>query len=323
MSAMTRSTKLDEAALLTTLRKQQHVIGRGQALACGMTEGALRHRTAPGGRWRRLLPGVYLAATGLPTMVQLEVAALLYAGSGSVITGAAALRHQGLRAPRTERITVLIPAGRAVRSVSFVQVWRTTRMPPVFLEDGPVRVALPPRAAADAARSLTGLRDVRAVIADAVQKNQCPAFLLAEELDSGSTSGSALPRRVLAEISEGIRSVAEAEFRDLIRRARLPMPLFNAGIYAGQEFVAIADAWWPDAGVVAEVDSREWHLSPADWENTMKRHAAMTAHGILVLHFTPSQIRRDEATVAADLRSAIAAGRGRPPLALRTRPATA
>lgn len=186
MSAMTRSTKLDDAALLTTLRKQKQVIGRGQALACGMTEGALRHRTAPGGRWRRLLPGVYLAATGLPTVVQLEVAALLYAGSGILITGAAALRHQGLRAPRTERITVLIPAGRAVRSVSFVQVWRTTRMPPVFLEDGPVRVALPPRAAADAARSLTGLRDVRAVIADAVQKNQCPAFLLAEELDSGS-----------------------------------------------------------------------------------------------------------------------------------------
>jgi hypothetical protein len=54
----------------------------------------------------------------------------------------------------------------------------------------------------------------------------------------------------------------------------------------------------------------------------MKRHAAMTAHGILVLHFTPSQIRRDAATVAADLRSAIAAGRVRASLALRTRPAT-
>jgi very-short-patch-repair endonuclease len=320
---MTKSTKLNEASLMTTLRKQEQVIARGQAMACGMTAGALRHRTASGGRWQRVLPGVYLAATGAPTAVQREIAALLYAGSGSVITGAVALRHQGLRAPRTEKITVLIPAGRAVRSVSFAQLWRTTRMPPVFLEDGPVRVALPPRAAADAARSLTDLRDVRAVIADAVQKNQCPAFLLAEELDSGPKSGSALPRRVLAEISEGVRSVAEAEFRDLIRRARLPKPLFNASIYAGRSFVAIADAWWPDAGVVAEVDSREWHLSPADWEHTIRRHAAMTAHGILVLHFTPGQIHRDGAKVTADLRSAIVAGRRRAPLTLRTKPATA
>jgi very-short-patch-repair endonuclease len=270
-----------------------------------------------------VLPGVYLAATGALTTVQREIAALLYAGSGTVITGAVALRHQGLRASRTETITVLIPADRAVRSVSFVQVWRTARMPPVFLEDGPVRVALPPRAAADAARSLTDLSDVRAVIADAVQKNQCPAFLLAEELASGPKSGSALPRRVLAEISEGIRSVAEAEFRDLIKQARLPMPLFNASIYAGRSFVATADAWWPDAGVVAEVDSREWHLSPADWEHTVRRHAAMTAHGILVLHFTPGQIHRDAAQVAADLRSAITAGRKRPPLVLRTKPAAA
>jgi very-short-patch-repair endonuclease len=323
MSAMTRSTKLDEASLLTMLRKQEQVIARGQAMACGMTNGALRHRIAPDGRWQRVLPGVYLAATGAPTAVQREIAALLYAGSGSVITGAAGLRHYGLRAPRTDMITVLIPAGRAVRSVSFVQVWRTTRIPPVFLEDGPVRVALPPRAVADAARSLTGLREVRAVIADAVQKSKCPVFSLAEELDSGPKSGSALPRRVLAEISEGIRSVAEAEFRDLIRRARLPRPLFNASIYAGRSFIAIADAWWPDAGVAAEVDSREWHLSPADWEHTTRRHAAMTAHGILVLHFTPNQIHREAATVVADLRSALAAGRDRARLDLRTKPAAA
>ena len=49
----------------------------------------------------------------------------------------------------------------------------------------------------------------------------------------------------------------------------------------------------------------------------------MTAHGILVLHFTPGQIHRDAAKVTADLRSAIVAGRRRAPLALRTKPATA
>jgi hypothetical protein len=45
---------------------------------------------------------------------------------------------------------------------------------------------------------------------------------------------------------------------DLIRRARLPVPLFNAQLYdpAGS-LIAVADAWWPQSGVAAEADSRE------------------------------------------------------------------
>ena len=46
-----------------------------------------------------LLPGVYMAATGAPTTLQQEMAAMLYAGSGSVITGPAALRCHHIRGP--------------------------------------------------------------------------------------------------------------------------------------------------------------------------------------------------------------------------------
>jgi hypothetical protein len=59
----------------------------------------------------------------------------------------------------------------------------------------------------------------------------------------------------------------------LLKRARLPDPLFNARLYLGDQLIAVPDAWWPQAGLVAEVDSREWHLSPDDWEHTMRRHA--------------------------------------------------
>ena len=44
------------------------------------------------GPWQPLLPGIYLAmAGGLPTVAQREMAALLYAGPASMITGSAAL----------------------------------------------------------------------------------------------------------------------------------------------------------------------------------------------------------------------------------------
>jgi len=118
----------------------------------------------------------------------------------------------------------------------------------------------------------------------------------------------------------GVASVAEGDLRKLIKRGALPEPIYNPSLYVGTDFIAKPDAWWPDAGVAAEIDSREWHLSPADWERTQARHARMTAHGILVLHYAPRRIRSDAAGVMAELRSAIEAGQRRPPLAIRAVP---
>jgi very-short-patch-repair endonuclease len=125
-------------------------------------------------------------------------------------------------------------------------------------------------------------------------------------------------RRALAEVADGIRSVAEGDLHNLIRAAGLPWPLFNARLYAGRDFLAVADAWWPDAGVAVEVDSREWHLSPEDWQRTLRRSARLSACGIIVLHVTPQRIRTEAGSVAAEIRSALDAGCARPRLAIRT-----
>jgi hypothetical protein len=134
----------------------------------------------------------------------------------------------------------------------------------------------------------------------------------------------ALLRQALAEVAKGVRSVAEADFVNLIKRGRLPMPLFNAGLYGPDgALIAIPDAWWPQAGVAAEVDSREWHLTPADWERTMRRHAQMSKHGIIVLHFTPREIRSEPASVLAAIAGAVKFGSARPPLPVAVRRASA
>jgi hypothetical protein len=98
------------------------------------------------------------------------------------------------------------------------------------------------------------------------------------------------------------------------------MPLFNASLYDGDTFIAKPDGWWPDAGVAAEVDSREWHLRPADWERTMARHDRMAAAGIILLHFPPRQIRSEPAQVVEMIRGALERGRMRSPLPIRTIP---
>jgi hypothetical protein len=316
---MPRTTRLD--GLDELLDKQLAVASREQLLGLGIKDNAIQYRSRQGGPWQVLLPGIYLAASGVPSPSQREVAALLYAGPGSLITGPRALGHYSIRSGyATDLIDVLVANKRQRRDAGFVRLLRTTHLPTRASVRGPVRLALVPRAVADTARQLSDLRDVRAVVADAVQLGRCTTGELAEELNNGPMRGSALLRSALAEVADGVRSVAEADLRDLLITARLPTPLFNPSLYLGEEFLGKPDAWWPDAGVVVEVDSRAWHLSPADWDRTRRRHRRMAAVGIIPLHFSPAEIRREPATVVQQIRSALTSGLERPALPIHTVP---
>jgi hypothetical protein len=299
----------DELPAAWLLLLQRGVVSREQAVADGMTLAAIRHRIRPGGPWRRLLPGIYLTATGTPTREQLQIAALLFAGADSLMTGLQALRNYDVRGvPASRHLDVLVPVTRKRASCDYVVVHRTRRMPESWGCQGAIRLAPVERAVADAARGLSKLAEVRAVVAGAVQQRRCTIGSLAEELAQGPTRGSAQLRNVLAEVIDGIRSPAEADFRNLIRRSGLPAPLFNADLFLGGQFLARPDAWWPAAGLVAEVDSREWHLSPQDWQQTMLRHDRLVAAGIKPLHFTPKQVWHEQREVLRLIAAALQAG---------------
>jgi very-short-patch-repair endonuclease len=306
------NASFDRDALARLVRRQRGVISREQALACGMSAHLVQYRIREGGPWQALLTGVYLTVTGAANHDQRDIAALLHAGPRSVVTASAALRRHGLTPVRDDVVDVLVPIGTRPRDAGFVRVHRTARMPGLYCVDGLIRYALVPRAVADAVRGLPALAEVRAVVAEAVQRGMCPIPRLDEELAAGPVRGSALLRQAVDEVTAGIRSPAEARLRDLIAWARLPMPMFNPRLLVGQAFLAAPDCWWPHAGVAVEVDSRTWHLSPGGWERTLARHARMGAHGINVLHFTPRQINRERKTVAATIRGALATGRSLP-----------
>jgi hypothetical protein len=315
---MPRSSDFDRAAMTAILARQYRVISRSQAVACGMTESAQHHRLRAGGPWQRLLPGVFLTVTGAPTSDQREVAALLYAGPGSLLTGTAALRLWGVRAPYSSLIDVLIPESKQRKSAGFVRIRATARMPEEMHAVGPRRIAPLARAVGDTARTLSRLADVRALVAAVVQQGKCTPAMLAAELDDGPVQGSALLRIAVDDVYAGTRSNPEADLHDLIRRAKLPAPEYNPKLYADEEFIASPDAWWQYAGVAAEVDSNEYHLSPEDHERTLARDRRMRKYGINVLHFTPRQIRTQPAEVIAAIRSALAAPCFQPPVPIRT-----
>jgi very-short-patch-repair endonuclease len=317
-SGMPRSSDFDRAAVTAVLARQYQVITRSQVIGCGLSESALVHRLRAGGPWQRLLPGVFLTVSGTPTSDQRDLAALLYAGPGSMLTGTAALRLWGVRAPATSLIDVLVSTSKQRKSAGFVRIQLTTRMPEQVLTTGPRRFAPLPRAVGDTARSLGRLTDVRALVAAVVQQGKCTPAELAAELEQGPVQGSALLRIAIDDVYVGTRSSPEADLNDLLRRTKLPMPEFNPQLYVGEEFIASPDAWWRHAGVAAEVDSHQYHLSPEDHERTLARDARMKALGINVLHFTPRQIRTQPAQVIAAIRFALAGPVFQPPVPIRT-----
>ena len=311
----------DRGQLARIARGQYDVVARSQALECGMTRGTIEYRLRPDGPWRQILPGVYLTVTGSVSQEQRETAALLYAGPRSVITGAVAVRRHNLRCAGLNILDVLVPADTHRKSTGFVQIQRTTRMPETLYTTGPLRFTSPARAVADAARGMTRFSDVQALVCEAVQRGRCTLEELVQELDQGPSSGRRWYRMALAEVSEGIRSAAEAQLKSLIDRSDLERPVYNADLYTLDGiFLGRPDAWFESAGVAGEVDSREYHMGAKDYEETTRRHNRMEAAGIHVLHWLPSTIRAEPHRVLADLRSAIAAGNKRPPLPIRAIP---
>ncbi len=292
------------------------VVRVSQLESLGLARSTIAQRCRAGGPWQRMLPGIVMLSNGPPRRADRRRAALLYAGDDAVLTGADALELHGMeRMPRPSGpVHLLVSEDQRRAGSGRVLAERTARLPVPH----PGRWPLAPlvRATLDFTRR-TGDRDqVRAVIAEVVQRGRCTPADLGAELEAGCGWGSALPRSVLKEVGDGIRSVAEAQARELVLRSGLPAPQWNVLLYdVGGRFLASPDAWFDEVGLAWEIDSREWHLSPADYDRTLDRRSAMMAEQVIVMHTQPTKLaRRNE--VLAELRGnyAHAALRPRPPL---------
>jgi hypothetical protein len=108
-----------------------------------------------------------------------------------------------------------------------------------------------------------------------------------------------LTRRALTEVADGVRSAPEAGLRDVVRSSKvLGEALWNPVLEADDgQILPTPDGLLPDAAIALEVDSRAHHSGPDDWERTLRRHNLLSQHGVLVLHFTPKEIRDEPARV--------------------------
>ncbi len=287
-----------------------------QLMAFGFSERTIYKRCLDGGPWQRILPGVVLLFTGPPSRDHEVTAALLLCGGDAMVTGLEACRRYGLRRGPLRfpdrSVQLLVPGERQRRTVNYVQVERTMRLPEAIRRNG-VPLAPLPRACTDAARRIRSAGDVVELLSEPVQRGLCSVASLAEELAAGSRRGTAQPRRALAGLRDGARSAAELAAMELWRATGLPEPSWNTEVRtADGRLLGVADCWLDDVAMVWEIESTEWHLSPADHDRTVERAAGFTAAGAVYVATKPSRIYREPAAVAAMLRSTYSHARLRP-----------
>jgi hypothetical protein len=303
-----RTSLLDELIPLIDPVALPRVLSRADALRRGYTRSAIEHRLATG-RWRRVLPSVYLTADTMTWTDRLR-AALVLAGDEALVTGAAALADQGLRSvPRPDRIVVLVPRTTCTRDAGWVRVRRTHRLPEPALLPGPARAPLS-RAVADLALERGRLDDVRALVAQAVRAGLCTVEELQAELLAGPRRGSANLRISIEDVAGGAWSAPEARAARILRRADVPPFEQNARIVLPGGDYLIVDFLWRALKAILEIDSRTHHFdNPADLDRTTDRHLVLETLGYTVVHRRPRLVTHEPRRFRADIESWLAGRR--------------
>jgi very-short-patch-repair endonuclease len=283
------------------LQQGEKVARYADLVDAGLSMSTLRSRVRSG-RWQRVLPGVLVAHSGPMSARQRWRAGLAYAGPGAVLSYRSAAHLHGLRIVERD-VEVTVPHGCRRPPSGFVVVHQAL-VPVVCV----VRVGLP---CTDAARTLVDVAcrlplrgDVRAMVSDAVQRRLVDVDDLRAQVDSAPPNGSRWLRLTLDEVVAGARSAGEAEFLQLIRRARLPEPEWNATVHTASGSYVV-DALWRKQRVGGEVDGMAWHLDAASWEQDLRRQNHIHAAGFTLLRFPVRRLRDDPLGVIDDLRAAL------------------
>ncbi|MFI1012983.1 hypothetical protein [Streptomyces sp. NPDC020965] len=327
----------------TPLRHADRVLSAAQLRAHGVSHAQATARCRPGGPWQSLLPGVYLLHSGPVTEQERLRGVLLYAGrpvvpaqgrgagadpedgatlrgpyGDAMITGLAALALHGFTgvepAHRRERIDVLVPGTRRLRSVGCARIVRAHALPRARTIDG-LPVAPVARALADAVAETTDPDTVRRLLTEAVRDGHCePATVVSALNRARLLDRPSVVDAVDALLAEG-RSLAEERLYALVYGQGLPDPVWNVDLrLPGGAYLGGVDAYWPDQALAVELDTRApRHDEETVWAEGTRRRERLERLGITVVHITPRKLREAPEQQATVVRAALAAGRDRDP----------
>lgn len=281
--------------------RQRGVVSRSQLLSCGVS-GSVISRWVRDGRLHRLYPGVYAVGHASVPYKGRLVAALFAMGPGAGLGDATALHWWELIAEAPSEIHICVPSRR--RPVgSDIRVHHPRELTIVRHR----RLALTP--VSDALVSFAAhasLREVRKALAQADFHDRFEPEVIGQATKRGRPGSRRLNQALQVHLPQlaFAASELEVEFLFLCEKFGLPFPRVNAWI--GSKKV---DAFWPELGLVVELDSRSAHGSAARSLADHQRDVELRRLGYRVRRYSWYQVFHRAPEVAADLRTAITASR--------------
>ncbi|GGU41662.1 hypothetical protein [Streptomyces lavendofoliae] len=320
------NTPLSPRPLSHLAAERRRVMSAAQLRAHGVSAAEAAAHCRPGGAWQQALPGVYLLHPGPPTSEERLHAALLYADrqpqpSDAMVTGLAALALYRFSAapplPSLDRIDVLVPRTRRLRSTGYVRIVRAAQEMPRAVEVTGLPVAPVARALADAVARIDDAPTVRRLLTEAVRDGHCEPTAVVRELNRlRLLTRPHVVDAVDALLAEG-RALAEDRLYRMVRAHGLPEPLWNVDLrLPGGPHLGGVDAYWPDQAVAVELDTRSpRHDDDATWSEYTRKREHLERLGITVVHLTPRKLRDCLEQQAVVVRTALMAAGDRAPAA--------
>jgi very-short-patch-repair endonuclease len=276
------------------LSETQHgVVTRWQLLDLGLHPRAIDRRIAAG-RLHVLHPGVYAVGDrALPRLGRL-IAAVHASGAGAVAGARSAAALHGLR-PYDGWPQVIARPG--TRKHAGIKITRTVLQPDeiTVVQGIPVTTV---------ARTLLDLGDEKAIR----EAEYLGLFDLVEVVRLleryPKRRGTARLRRVIRSYVDSearTRSEMEDRFRSLVLDADLPEPEMNGTVELGALTIE-ADAVWPDANLIVELDGQQSHLTRHAFETDRERDRAAAIAGWVVVRITWRQLNHQPRRLVRDLR---------------------
>ena len=283
---MANKTGLEEAELSALIRDQQGVLSATQAVSRGLSRETMRRRVLRG-LWQRITPGVYALQTGPPSRLQWLIAAQLYAGEDSVLTGRSALSVYGLelagRRAEAADLHALVPHRTRRRNLERLRITRTTRVPrPTRV--GVLRVAPLTRSVLDCC--LAAVEDGEAASVDGIvmaafADGRVQLAELEYELGQAPRRHSGRLRMELAKSKAHARAVATRALLEQLRASGPHGAQHEVSVFLNRTVVAQVAALWLKRAVVVAVDASEREIRSLSWL------------GFAVVQVTARQIEQD------------------------------
>jgi len=301
---MANGIGLEDPELSALVTIQLGVVSATQAVSCGLSRETMRRRVLRG-LWQRMTPGVYALQSGPPSRMQWLIAAQLYAGEDSVLTGRSALRVYGVEIRGLEvagrrvgapDLHALVPHRTRRRNLERLRITRTTRVPqPARI--GVLRVAPLARSVLDCCLAAVEDGDVATVdeiVTAAFADGRVQLAELEYELGLAPRRHSARLRTELARSKAHARAVAT---RALLERLRVSGPRgaqYEVSVFLNRTLLAQAAAVWPRRAVVVVVDAAESEIR------------SLSLLGFAVVHVTARRVEQDLAGVLRDVGGVLA-----------------